>query len=88
MTAQPLEIGPAPVPRTYDSISALLPEGMLADFTTAFHSADVFSAARVLEYWGRIADTLADPATYAALDRTRPTEDGPTLDELLAEADR
>jgi len=88
MTAQPFETSPAPVPRNYNSISAALPEEMVGDFTEDFHAADVFSAARVLENWGRIADDLADPATYAALDRCRPTLDGLSLDEALAAAER
>ncbi|MFD9593102.1 hypothetical protein ACFWA9_10130 [Kitasatospora sp. NPDC059973] len=94
MTAQPLGMGPVPIPRTYNSISAALPDddggGLIGDFTDQHHAADVFSAPRTLEYWGRIADELADPATYAALDRARPTLDGISLFDVLdqAEADR
>lgn len=89
MTAQPLEAGPVPVPRTYNAISAALPdEQMVADFTEEDHAADVFSAPRVLEYWARIVDQLAAPATYAALDRTRPSLHGASLADVLDQADR
>jgi hypothetical protein len=91
MTAQPLGFGPEQTPRTYNSISAALPDGegeqLLAGFTEEYHGADVFTAPRTLEYWGRIADGLADPATYAALDRARPTLDGTSLFEVLDQAE-
>ncbi len=88
MSALPVEYGPIQVPRTYNSIVLALPEGLTAQFTDEFHDADPFSAGRVLESWGRIADTLSDPATYAAAARSVPTLTGVSLTDVLDEADR
>lgn len=83
MTAQPLESG-ASVPRTYKSISSALSVELVEQFTEEWHETDPFSAARVLESWGR----LADEATYAAVQRCVPEVTGVNLAEVLAEVER
>ncbi|MFJ5120948.1 hypothetical protein [Kitasatospora sp. NPDC088548] len=88
MSALPVEYGPIQVPRTYNSIVLALPGELTAQFTDEFHEADPFSAGRVLEQWGRVADALSDPATYAAADRSVPALTGVSLADVLDEADR
>ncbi|MER5866644.1 hypothetical protein [Kitasatospora sp. NPDC002040] len=87
MSAQPAEFGPGTVRRSYNTIAAALPPALVEQFTDEFHSADVFGAPRVLEYFGRIADTLADPGTSADAERCVPQATGLSLDDVLAGAE-
>ncbi len=87
MSAQPLEFGPGTVPRTYGAIVAALPKALVAEFTAEYDGAGP-SPDRILEYWGRIADTLADPETAAALARAVAAPTGLSLASVLDEAER